>query len=118
MTSFYKLWEDAKVGRDFWTGGLKNNDAESDPASKQMVLRGLEIRADREEGSTFWDDFISVMTGNSEGASKLLNVSQDTIAKWPQTIRELMKKVRDENAEKERSDIIKTGKKTKSAPQP
>lgn len=111
MASFYKLCEDAKVGRDFWTGGLKNNDPEGNPASKQMVLRGLEIRPEREEGSTFWDDFISVMTGNAEGASKLLGVPQDTIAKWPQTIRELLNQVRDENAEKERSDMVKTGEK-------
>lgn len=112
-TTFHRLWESSQ-GRDFWTGGSKKPAPELDHASREMVQRGLEVRPDREDGKTFWDDFIDVMSQNSDAASRLLGVPVESVAKWPQTIRKLLSAIRqdndsDEPKKRDRSEMIQTG---------
>jgi hypothetical protein len=113
MTSFQKLWENSqnkKLGRDFWTGSSEKADPVLDDSAKQMVLRGLEMRPEREDGQTFWDDFLDLIGQNAEGASKLLGVASDVIARWPKTIRNIIDKVKDENDNEDNDkNMISTG---------
>lgn len=79
-----------------WDG--KKKTSHLDDKAMSVINRGLEVRPDRTEGNTFWDDFISVLGNNSEGASSLLGVSTDIIAGWSSKIKEALKRIRDENA--------------------
>jgi hypothetical protein len=105
MNSFQKLWEFSKPGRDFWDQGSDNfSDKETD-----LVLRGLEIRPDREDGKTFWDDFILLFGNNTDAASKLLEVSPDKISQWSSKIKKALDQSRSKDKEKERATMIQTG---------
>jgi cobalamin biosynthesis Mg chelatase CobN len=109
MASLLKLWEQSAQGRDFWDK-KRGNHEHLDEEAMQIISRGLEVRPDRTDGNTFWDDFMSVISNNSEGASKLLGVNRDTIAKWNQRIREGLKRIREENAAKDSKDnMTQTG---------
>ena len=83
-------------GRDFWHS--HQDDEVNDEQAKNVILRGLEIRPDRTEGNTFWDDFVAVISNNGEGASRLLGVSSDVISGWSNKIKTAVKKVREDNA--------------------
>lgn len=108
MASLLRLWEQTKPGRDFWDN--KKDLADLDEDAMQVVIRGLEIRPDRTDGNTFWDDFIAVLGNNSEGASHLLGVNRDVVAGWTSKIREALKRVRDENtAPEDQADMVQTG---------
>ena len=109
MASFRAVCEAMrKPGQDFWD--YKKEDTDMDEKSMSVILRGLEIRPDRSEGNTFWDDFISVFTNNSDAASKLLGIKPEVISRWASKIREGVKKAREENAaSEERADMIQTG---------
>lgn len=75
-----------------------------------LIVRGLEVRPDRTDGKTFWDDFVSVLGNNSEGASKLLGVDRDVVAGWSARIKEGLKRVREENAsEDDKTEMVPTG---------
>ena len=104
--SFFKLYESSsKAGNDFW---FKPHAPE---ASLEIIQRGLEIRADRTDGNTFWDDFVAVFGQNTEEAAKLLDVPRDRIAHWPQKIRRLLDMIRDQNdnTDKKKADMLPTG---------
>lgn len=107
MASFQSICESRSLGRDFWD--VKRNASEVDEKAKQVILRGLEIRPQREDGQTFWDDFISVISNNGENAAALLGVTSDVVSKWSSKIRDIVDKVRDENSSSERSDMTQTG---------
>jgi hypothetical protein len=108
MSSLLRLWEQTKDGRDFWDD--KEKSVELNKEAMQVLQRGLEIRPDRLEGNTFWDDFISVLGNNSDGAANLLGVGRDVISKWSSLIRTGLKKIREDNAsEKKKNDMIQTG---------
>lgn len=108
MASFHYVYE-SMTGRDSWDG-KKSDSADLDEKAMSVIQRGLEIRPDRAEGDTFWDDFIKVIGNNSDGASRLLGVSPDVILRWTSKIREAMKKVREDNdGSDERADMIQTG---------
>lgn len=110
MASFRTVCEAMRrPGQDFWDRG-KDDSSEIDEKSMSVILRGLEIRPDRTEGNTFWDDFISVFTNNSDGASKLLGIKPEVISGWAGKIREGVKRAREETAASdERADMIQTG---------
>jgi len=108
VATFRKLCELAnQPGRDFWDH-KKSDKSHLDDQSMSVIHRGLEIRPDRTEGNTFWDDFVSVLGNNSEGASKLLGVSTDIIAGWSSRIKEGLAKTREDN-EGEKKPMVKTG---------
>jgi len=111
MASFYNLFESSQrnaAGKDFW---FKPS---SDDEGSEIIQRGLEIRADRTDGNTFWDDFIGVFGQNTDEAAKLLGVPRDKVAKWPGKIRRLLDMVRQENesdeAKKKKATMLPTGK--------
>lgn len=110
MASFQKLCEESRSnGRDFWDKGPKN-DAELDERAKDIILRGLEIRPDRSDGETFWDDFMTVFGNNSEAASSLLGVSVSSISRWSHKIRKALEEVRKENDQTDkRKTMLPTG---------
>ena len=108
MASLLQLFEQS-AGRDFWD---KKNASDSylDQAAMQVISKGLEIRPDRTDGDTFWDDFIAVISNNSEGASKLLGVNRDSISKWTQRIREGLKRNKENNSsEISKDNMLQTG---------
>jgi hypothetical protein len=119
MVSFYKLCESMhrSPGQDFWqspegTDGDQDDQVADDAI--EMVQRGLEIRPDRTDGNTFWDDFITVIGNNPDAASKLFGVSREHIAKWSRKIKETIKQVRqdnisDEDKRKKKSEMLPTG---------
>ncbi len=95
-------------GRDFWD--KKRPESHLDDQSISLIKRGLEVRPDRSEGNSFWDDFITVIGNNSEGAAKLLGVSRDVVAGWSSKVREGLNRVRDENDnEDKKPEMSKTG---------
>jgi hypothetical protein len=98
MASFFNMYEAAQrdTGKDFWF-----KPPAADDEGTEVIQRGLEIRADRTDGNTFWDDFIGVMGQNTEEAAKLLSVPRDKVAKWPGKIKRLLDMVRQENVDKE-----------------
>jgi hypothetical protein len=110
MASFRQLYEmSRKPGRDFWDH-RKDDVSSLDDQAMSIVLRGLEIRPDRTDGNTFWDDFINVISNNSEGASRLLGVNRDVIAGWSSKVRKAIDRVREENSSsEERANMIQTG---------
>jgi hypothetical protein len=83
---------------------------ELDEQAMSMILRGLEIRPDRTDGNTFWDDFYAVIGNNSEGASHLFGVSSEVISGWSGKIKAAVKKVREENAtDDDKAKMTQTG---------
>lgn len=100
MATFRQICE--AIGRDFWDN---KKSQELDDNAMRVIKRGLEIRAERSDGKTFWDDFMNVLGNNSEGASSLLEVSPDMIAKWSTKIRKALDKSHEDNE----GDMIKTG---------
>jgi len=108
MSSFYQLCENIK--RDLWFPPTE----ELEEDSLEVIQRGLEIRSDRSDGNTFWDDFISVIGNNTEATSKLLGVSPDRLARALQKIKSGLKKVRESNdqtdsAKKKKNQMLPTG---------
>jgi hypothetical protein len=109
MASFFDLYESSQreVGKDFWFK------PPSDDEGKEVIQRGLEIRSDRTDGNSFWDDFIGVFGQNTDEAAKLLGVSRDKVAKWPDKIKRLLDNVRSENDNEGdgKNQMLPTGKK-------
>lgn len=109
MASFYHLFESSQrdAGKDFWFK------PPADDEGAEVIKRGLEIRADRTDGNTFWDDFIGVFGQNTDEAAKLLGVPRDKVAKWPGVIKRLLDSVRQENeseeAKKKKAHMLPTG---------
>ena len=97
MTSFFNLYESSQkeAGKDFWFKPDDNDEG------VEVIKRGLEIRPDRTEGNTFWDDFIGVFGQNTEDAAKFLGVPRDKIAKWPGKVRRMLDSVRSQNENEE-----------------
>lgn len=107
-----------KPGRDFWDKN-KQDSVELDQQSMDVIKRGLEIRPDRTDGNTFWDDFISVIANNSDGSSRLLGVSSAIVSRWASKIKEAMDMVREQNASEEDSgEMLNTGEEENSEPKP
>lgn len=104
--SFLKLWEQSQPGRDFWDN--KKNNPLSDNAI-QVIVRGLQSRPDRADGKTFWDDFISVIGNNSEGASELFGVNREIVSNWAAQVRKGLDKVKEESESRDKSKMIDTG---------
>lgn len=121
MATFRKLCEEMnsrKPGRDFWDKN-KQDSVELDQQSMDVIKRGLEIRPDRTDGNTFWDDFISVIANNSDGSSRLLGVSSAIVSRWASKIKEAMDMVREQNASEEDSgEMLNTGEEENSEPKP
>ncbi len=107
MGSFFDLYENhqREAGKDFW---FKPS---SDEEGAEVIRRGLEIRVDRTDGNTFWDDFIGVLGQNTEEVSKLLGVPRDKVSKWPGKIKRLLDIVRQENDNdnKKKAHMLNTG---------
>lgn len=104
MVSFRMICEAMQPGRDFWDN--RSSAGDLDDMAMSIIKRGLEIRPDRADGDTFWDDFINVISNNSESASRLLGVNSSVISKWTTRIRKAVDEVRDQNAG---DDMVKTG---------
>lgn len=99
--SFFSLYESSR--QDNW---FKSDD----DGGFEVIQKGLELRSDRTDGNTFWDDFIAIFGQNTDEAAKLLGVPQDKVAKWPNKIKKLLTMVRQENDDyKKKSHMIKTG---------
>ena len=107
MSSFFSLYENSQVGRDTWFKPTQLD------YGFDIIKKGLDIRPDRADGETFWDDFIAVFGQNTEEASKLLGVSRDKVAGWNAKIKKAveMAKREAENEEtgKKRKLMLKTG---------
>lgn len=99
MSSFFRLFEDSRgdAGKDFW---YPSDDSEG---NQEIIKRGLEIRSDRKDGKTFWDDFMAVFGQNLDEAEKLLDVPRDKISQWNGRIRKVLVKVRSESDEEGKS---------------
>jgi len=98
--SFHKLWED--LNGDASEAGL-------DDETRSFVERGLQIRPDRGEGDTFWDDFMLIFGNNMSAAASFLGVSVSCLSRWPGKIKSALEQIRKENKPKERSDMTHTG---------
>lgn len=104
MASFQKVWE-SSVGRDFWDGVEDEDVSES---SKNLISLGLQIRSDRKDGKTFWDDFINVIVNNSEDASDLLGIESSKVSSWANKIKKILEEVKNQD-KKSRSNMSLTG---------
>lgn len=113
MASFQKLCESMKrpLGQDFW-----QKPPEDDPVSDKamdMIQRGLEIRADRTDGETFWNDFITVIGNNPDDASELFGIPRERISSWSKKIKDALKQTRKDNAsaddKKKKTEMLPTG---------
>ncbi len=99
MSSFFRLFEDSRsAGKDFW---YPADDVEG---GQELIKRGLEIRTDRKDGKTFWDDFLAVFGQNLDEAERLLGVPRDKIAQWGGRVRKVLNTVRAETDEESRND--------------
>lgn len=92
------------IGNDTWTKDKKEDLSQN---AVNLIKKGLDIRPDRSDGKTFWDDFINVLSNNSEDAADLLNVNRDVISSWSSKIREGIKKAEENNIG--RTSLSKTG---------
>jgi hypothetical protein len=108
MASFRTICEAMESGQDFWD--KRKDDSDLDERAMAVILRGLEIRPDRTDGNTFWDDFVAVLANNSENASHLLGVKPDVISRWSSKIRQGIKITREKNAsEEDKKEMVPTG---------
>lgn len=106
MSSFYSLYESSQSGKDNW---FKPADSDT---GYDIIKKGLEIRPDRADKETFWDDFISILGQNTDEASKLLGVSRDKIAGWTSKIKkslEMAKKESENEDGKKKKTMLPTG---------
>ncbi len=109
MASFYSLYESSQTtaGKDTW---FKPADVDT---GYDIIKKGLQIRPDRLDGESFWDDFIAVLGQNTEEASKLLGVSRDKIAGWTSKIKKAMdvakRETENEEAGKKKKTMLPTG---------
>lgn len=111
--SFYKLYDDMVRAKRAEKKLLAESEApDVDDQIKAIINRGIEIRPDRADGQTFWDDFLKVINGNPDAASKLLGVSRETMAQWPSKIREALAVIRagnDHAGKKKKKTMLTTG---------
>ena len=109
MASFYSLFEGSQkeAGKDFWFSPTAHDEG------NEIIKKGLEIRPDRSDGNTFWDDFLAVFGQNTEQASKFLEIPRDKISKWSTKVKKLVDIIRAENEsdeEKKKKDhMLPTG---------
>lgn len=106
MASFRKMCEDMRPGRDFWDR-RRDHDGGLDERAMAVITRGLEVRPERSDGDTFWDDFVSVIANNSDDAAHLLGVSSSTISRWAARIREGLDLARERNSGD--TEMVQTG---------
>lgn len=108
MASFYSIYESSKnrPGQDYWFK------PEAPDSGYEIIKKGLELRPDREDGETFWDDFITLLGQNTDEAAKLLGVPKDKIARWPGKIKKVLEMIRKENdngEDKKKATMLPTG---------
>lgn len=84
-------------------------DSGEDEAILSVVQTGKDLR--QAEDSPFWDDFIN-LCADAGGLAELLDVSRETVLKWPGAIRDALSKLEKHHAEnppeKEPSEMIPT----------
>lgn len=104
MLSFHSLYESSQQPRDTWFK------PKADPGY-DIIKKGLEVRPDRTDGETFWDDFIAIFGQNSDEAAKLLDVSRDKVASWPGKIKKALDIARreTENEDPKKKTMLPTG---------
>lgn len=66
------------------------------------------VKSGQQLDPEFWNHFISLCS-DIETMGELLNVSTDEVSSWPQKIKEELSKINNEDEEKERSVVQKTG---------
>jgi hypothetical protein len=96
MLSFAELWEqmDSSQNNPLMGSGEETK-------TSQLIRAGKQLRKEGE--SSFWDDFLSLLS-DSEGLAQLLNISSDKILSWPGRIRDALKKSEKENSDKQNPD--------------
>lgn len=105
MVSFWNIVEDAKIGQDFWDNKKAEDRSLSDSALN-VISRGLELRPDAEDN--FWDDFVQVISNNSEDAAALLGVNRDIIASWSTKIDRALKKIKERDGTDKKGQVKAT----------
>lgn len=81
-------------------------DDENEDDLLRLITKGIEIRPDRKDGKTFWDDFLSVLTANPEVTAKLLNIRKESISTWRSKINKLLPRVKEATKEKHRKNTM------------
>lgn len=102
INSFQKLWEDS---RDNWYPAQTDEQGKN---AMDVIHRGMEMRPDRADGATFWDDFMSIAGSNSQGLSDLLGVGQDVVNSWSGKIRKGLESAKNKPDDK-KTKMLSTG---------
>lgn len=68
-----------------------------DTQAMGVIRAGMHVRS-RQDGPSFWDDFLQVM-GNPQGVADLLGIKPQQVRTWNARIRELMKQVEETDAQ-------------------
>lgn len=87
-------------------------DSGEETRGMQVVRSGLSLR-DKEDGPTFWEDFINVCS-DADGMATLLGVKRESVTTWAQRIRDVIEKVekhdqQSPDKEEEKEELIPTG---------
>lgn len=83
------------VGRDFWDDPAKPDFDER--VVTEFIKRGLEIRPERDDGKSFWDDFLLIFGQNPDGGAELFGVREESISRATTRVRKLVKEISQEN---------------------
>jgi hypothetical protein len=85
-------------------------DSGEESQAVQLVRAGEELR--KEDESSFWDDFLSLLS-NSEGFAELLGVTPEQIMAWPDKIRQIRERLEKDKNQKpsddEEKEVLPTG---------
>lgn len=86
-------------------------DSGDEGKATQVIRAGLHLR-DKEDGPSFWEDFMNICS-NTSGLADLLGVREEDVARWATRVREALDQVeqrdQQDGSEEEEEEMLPTG---------